>query len=154
MTSAEFEYYCFLRLYSIDLDTAKKAIPVLRRYRKKDVQVALFRDIAVIYARPFSVNNGREIPKHQLPLAHVPKSERALHKELIDLRNSQFAHTDLKFHNPRVARFGTKDKPLYPMSFKSFDYRRLLDRLPKIEALIKAVEKSVNNEIQSYEKRF
>lgn len=40
------------------------------------------------------------------------------------------------------------------MTFKPFDYRRLLDRLPEIEALIKAVEGSVNAEIARYEKRF
>ena len=154
MTPAAFETYCFLRLYSIDLDTAAKAIPVLRRYKRADVQVALLRDIAVTYARPFSVNRGNEIPKHQLPLTHVPKSARALHKELIDLRNSQFAHTDLKFHDPKVARFGTKQKPWYPMSFKSFDHHRLLHRLAEIEALVKAVEQSVNAEVQRYEERF
>ena len=142
-----------MRLYSIDLDTTVKAIPVLRRYKRGDVQVALFRDIAVTYARPFSVNRGILIPKHHLSLTHVPKSARAMHKELIDLRNSQYAHTDLKFHDPRVASFGTKQKPWHPMSFKYFDYRRLLDRLSEVEALVKAVEKSVNAEIMRYEER-
>ncbi len=154
MTSKEFETYCFLRLYSIDLDTAVKAISVLRRYKKGDVQAALLRDVAVTYARPFSVNKGSEITKHKLPLVHVPTSAITLHKELIKLRNNQFAHTDLTFHNPQVARFGSKEKPWYPMTFKSFDYRRLLDRLSEIDALIKAVEKSVNSEIQRYEKSF
>jgi hypothetical protein len=153
MTPREFETYCFLRLYSIDLDATVKAIPVLRRYKKGDVQAALLRDIAVTYARPFSVNRGNVIPKHQLSLAHVPNNARALHKELIDLRNSRFAHTDLKFHDPKVARFGTKQKPLYPMSFKSFDSQRLLGRLLEVEALVKAVERSVNTEITRYEKR-
>lgn len=153
MTPTEFETYGFLRLYSIDLDTTVKAIPVLRRYKRGDVQVALLRDIAVTYARPFSINRGILIPRHQLSLIHVPKSARAIHKELIDLRNSQFAHTDLRFHDPKVANFGTKQKPWYPMSFKCFDYRRLLDRLSEVEALVKAVEKSVNAEITRYEER-
>ncbi len=154
MTPTEFETYCFLRLYSIDLDTAANTIPVLRRYKRGDVQVALLRDFAVTYARPFSVNRGNRIPKHQLSVTHVPRSARALHKELIDLRNSQLAHTDLTFHDPKVARFGTKQKPWYAMSFKSFDYRRLLGRLAEIEALVRTVEQSVNAEVQRYEERF
>ena len=153
MSPTKFETYRFLRLYSIDLDTTVKAIPVLRCYKRGDVQVALLRDIAVTYARPFSLNRGILIPKHKLSLTHVPKSARAMHRTLIELRNSQFAHTDLKFHNPRVASFGTKQKPWYPMSFKSFDYRRLLDRLSEVEALVKAVEKSVNAEVARYEDR-
>lgn len=154
MSPAEFETYCFLRLYSIDLDMAVKAIPVLRRYKRGDVQIALLRDIAVTYARPFSGNRGKLIPRHQLPLSHVPKSARTLHKEVIGLRNSQFAHTDLTFHDPKVARLGSKQQPFYPMSFKPFDYRRLLGRLSEVEDLIKAVEGSVNAEIDHYEERF
>jgi len=154
MSPTEFESYRFLRLYSIDLDTATKAIAVVQRYKRGDVQAALLRDVAVTYARPFSVNRGVEIPKHQLPIRHVPKTARALHKELLDLRNWQFAHTDLKFHDPKVARFGTAAKPWYPMSFKSFDYQGLLRRLPDIKALVEAVEHSVNTEIQRYEELF
>jgi hypothetical protein len=154
MTKAEFENYCFLRLYSSDLNTAIHAIATLKRYRKADVQVALLRDIAVTYARLFSGNRGNEHPKHYLALKHVPSQARALHKHLLDLRNSQFAHTDLKFHNPKVARFGTKEKPWYPMSLKTFDYQTLLRRIPEIRALVKAVEESVNVEVHQYEQRF
>ena len=154
MTTAEFENYCFLRLYSIDLNTAAHAIAILKRYRKADVQVALLRDIAVTYSRPFSVNRGNEYRKHQLPIKHVPRQARGLHNRLLDLRNSQFAHTDLKFHNPKVARFGTKEQPWYPMSFKSFDYQGFLRQLPEIRSLIKAVEESVNAEARRYEQCF
>lgn len=153
MTPREFEAYRFLRLYSIDLDTAVKAIRLLRRYKRDDVQAALLRDAAVIYSRPFSGNRGILIPIHRLSLNHVPKDSRLMHKELIDLRNSQVAHTDLRFHGPKVARWGTTQKPWYPMSFKSFDHRRLLNRLSKMEALFRAVEKSVNAEVKQYEDR-
>jgi len=154
MTNAEFESYCFLRLYSIDFNTAAHAIVTLKRYRKADVQVALLRDIAVTYARPFSFNRGNEHAKHQLSLEHVPRAARDLHRRLLELRNSQFAHTDLKFLNPKVARFGTREKPWYPMSFKSVDYLGLLRQLPAIKALIQAIEESVNAEVRTYEQRF
>lgn len=154
MTKAEFENYCFLRLYASDLNTAIHAIATLKRYRKADVQVALLRDIAVTYARPFSINRGNEHRKHNLDPKHVPSHAMALHEHLLKLRNSQFAHTDLTFHNPKVAKFGTKENPWYPMSLKSFDYRGLLRRVPEIRALIKAVEENLKTEIRRYEQRF
>ena len=153
MKPIEFETYCFLRLYSVDLDTALKAIPVLRRYRRGDVQVALLRDIAVTYARPFSLNRGKLINKHQLPIKHVPLKFRPLHARLIQLRNSQFAHSDLKFHNPKVANLGTSSNPLYAMSLKSFDYGLLLRELPDISQLIKSVANSVNRAVTAYQAR-
>ena len=106
------------------------------------------------YARPFSVNRGNKHRKHQLALKHVPRQAKALHSRLLELRNSQFAHTDLKFHNPKVARFGTKEKPWYSMSFKSFDYQGFLRPLPEIRSLIKAVDESVTAEVRRYEQRF
>lgn len=151
MTPAEFESYRFLRLYSIDLDTAAKAIPVLRRYKRGDVRAALLRDIAVTYARPFSGNRGVKHPKHRLSIRHVPKVARPLHQELIKLRNRQFAHSDLTIHNPKVARFGTAAKPWFPMTFKSFDSQALGRRLQEIEELIVSVARSVNAEARRCE---
>lgn len=132
MSDFEYELYCFLRLYLIDLDTASSIIPLLKRYKRDDVKISLLRDIAVTYARPFSGNEGIKISKHQLALTHVPRSSKTTHQKLINLRNSQFAQTDLKFHAPKVSRFGAKENPYYPMSFKSFDYRQLLNQALEI----------------------
>ncbi|MES1992243.1 MAG: hypothetical protein V4457_01290 [Pseudomonadota bacterium] len=152
MDSAAFEKYCFLRLYSIDLDTALHTIRVMRRYKRQDVLFPLLRDVAVTYARPFSVNRGNEIQKHQLPSkSHVPKPHRALHDELVRLRMEQFAHTDLQYYRPRVAKFSRRTKPWYPMSFKGYDYAGLLGRIAEIEELIVAVECSIRSEIERCE---
>ena len=154
MDPTEFEKYQFLRLYSIDLDTALHVFRVLKRYKRDDVRFILLRDIAIAYARPFSGNEGKLIPKHKLQEKHVPPTSRALHKELLRLRNEQFAHTDLKFYNPKVARFGSKANKWYPMSFKGYDYNALLRQIDAIEQLIRAVEQSVNTEIRKCEKTF
>ena len=148
------EQYYFLRLYSIDMNTAREAIKVLRRYRKKDVQYALLRDITVTYARPFSTNKGDTIKKHKLKMKHVPKNMRELHNELLRVRMQQFAHTDLTYYNPKLARFSTKPKSPVVMAFKGYDYARLLRKLPDIEKLIKAVEYSIHKELREYERNF
>jgi hypothetical protein len=152
MTDADFEEYCFLRLYSIDLDTALNALRVTKRYKKLAVKCALLRDVTVTYGRPFSTNRGIEITKHQLSISHVPKNLRALHEELMQLRNNQFAHTDLKFHNPKVAKFGTRNRPVFPMTFKNFDYQKIFERLNDVETLIKSIDTSITSKIQHYEK--
>lgn len=152
MDAVTFERYCFLRLYAIDLDTALHTVKILRRYKCADVQYPLLRDIAVTYARPFSGNDGEHISRHCLSSRkHIPKVMRELHTELLRLRKEQFAHTDLKFYRPKVAKFHGKTNPWFPMSFKGYDYGALLKRLPQIETLIRAVESSVQAEIASYE---
>ena len=152
MDRATFERYCFLRLYAIDLDTALHTIKVLRRYKRPDVQYPLLRDIAVTYARPFSGNKGELISKDLLSSGkHVPKSMRELHKELVRVRKEQFAHTDLKFYRPKVAKFHGATKPWFPMSFRGYDYGTLLNQLRQIESLIRLVESSVQTEISRHE---
>lgn len=150
----EFEKYCFLRLHSVDMDAALDTLKILRCYRRDDVRVALLRDLAVIYSRPFSHNRGHKIPKHILSEKHVPKHLKGIHKRLLDLRNYQFAHTDLTFHKPKVSRWPTESGHIYPMSFKSFDYLGLFRQLSEIEALVREVAASINSEARSYEARF
>jgi hypothetical protein len=152
MDTVAFEKYCFLRLYAIDLDTALHTIKVLRRYKRADVQYPLLRDIAVTYARPFSGNEGNHISKHHLSSRdHVPKNMRSLHAELLRLRMEQFAHTDMKFYRPKVAKFPGKGKPWFPMSFRGYDYGALLSRVAEIEELVRAVEGSIQSGLATYE---
>lgn len=151
--AAKFEKYCFLRLYSIDLDTALQSIKVIRRYKKTDVLYPLLRDIAVTYARPFSGNNGKHLRSHTLSLRnHVPRLSRELHNELIRLRMEQFAHTDINFYRPKVAKFQGAIAPWFPMAFKGYDYGALLGRLTQIEELIREVGQSIQSELASYER--
>jgi len=152
--AADFETYYFLRLYSIDFNAAANTARMIKRYKRGDVVSALLRELAVSYARPFSVNKGKLFPKHQLSLVYVPKASRSLHSELLELRQHQFAHTDLNFHSPKISRLITKGEPIYPMSFKSFDYQALLRQLPAIETLINEVALNVNAKIKQYEQGF
>lgn len=76
---------------------------------------------------------------------------RELHTELLRLRKEQFAHTDLKFYGPKVAKFHGKTKPCFPMSFKGYDYGSLLKQITRIELLIRSVEGSIQTEIAAYE---
>ena len=110
---ARFEQYKFLRLHSIDMDTALGTLKILKRYRRDDIKVALLRDIAVVYSRPFSLNKGMK-GKHCLSeKKYVPAEYRDLHSKLLDLRNKQFAHTDVTFHDPKFMKWKARREQLF-----------------------------------------
>lgn len=151
---AKFENYKFLRLHSVDMDTALGTLKMLKRYRRDDIKVALLRDIAVIYSRPFSGNKSNT-GKHFLSVKkYVPTEYRDLHERLLDLRNKQFAHTDVIFHDPKFMKWKGDKGVAFPMSFKTFDYLSLLRNLKNVGALIKSVESNINSAAREYEKDF
>jgi hypothetical protein len=152
MTKQAFEQYQFIRLWEHDLNLAIYTLKTLKRYKKDDVRNALLRDIIVTYARPFSVNKGKEIKKHKLSLKFVPKQKRKLHDELIDLRNQLFAHTDLPFKNPKVGKWDFGHYKMFPMSFKGFDYKKVHRKIEEITNLINEVHLNLVTEIKDIEK--
>ncbi|MEI8014654.1 MAG: hypothetical protein WCH20_07420 [Nitrospira sp.] len=151
MQAQQFEQYCFYRLYSIDFDTVRHSLRMLRRYRRQDVRHSILRDIMVGYARPFSGNKGRLIKEHRLKTKYVPSQLRSLHNEMIDARMRMLAHTDYDFRNPRVARWPSTRGSLYPMAFRRDDMEKFENRVMQIEALVKAVESNVKAKIREIE---
>ncbi len=152
MNKKAFEQYQFIRLWEHDLNLAIYTLKTLKRYKKDDVRNALLRDIIVTYARPFSLNKGKEIKKHKLSLKFVPSQKRNLHDELIDLRNQLFAHTDLPFKNPKVGKWDFGHYKMYPMSFKGFDYKNMHRKIDEITNLVKEVHQNLVNKIRELEK--
>lgn len=154
MTDKEFEDYCFYRLYSIDFNSARNSVRLVRRYRRKDIRYCVLSEVTVTYARPFSANRGRLWRSHRLPETIVPGKFQTLHAELMKLRNEAFAHTDLGFRRPRLARWATKSRPIYPMSFANPDFAALDHRVDDVEQLVMAVESVVNAWAKAFEERF
>lgn len=140
MTSEELETYCFFRLYSGDLNECRHLIRMIRRYRKNDVRYALLRDLAVTYSRPFSGNSRKNKGKHHLSLCFVPAEHKEIHNRLFELRNSQFAHSSMRFHDSKLAKLGN----VIAMSRKSVDFAYLERSLSDIERLVVSVETNVN----------
>jgi hypothetical protein len=153
MSPEDLEAYKFLRLCSIDLDTTRHTLTLLRRYKRADVRSVLIREAAVSYGRPFSKNHGELIEFHKLSKALVPGWAKPLHKELLRVRNQQFAHTDIKFYTPKVAQFTLAGKPWFPMSFKSYDYAALLAKLPQFQQLVHEVDQNLCTQLVRIERR-
>lgn len=154
MQPQQFEQYCFYRLYSIDLNTVRHSLRMLKRYRRQDVRTIILRDIMIGYARPFSSNKGRLIKGHCLKANCVPNHLRSLHEDIIEARNQMLAHTDYDFRNPQVARWPSAKGSIYPMSFRSDHIERFDKRVVQIEALVRAVESNVNAIIMKIEMKF
>jgi len=153
LTRADAENYRFLRLYSIDLDTARQACDLLEGPYGAGVKYCVLRDVIVTYARPFSVNRGRVFRRHCLEVDVVPKQFLTLHDELVELRNRAFAHTDHDFRNPKLSRWkGASGGATYPMSFANPEYERLLIRRSAIRELIAMVEDAVNAQAKQFER--
>jgi hypothetical protein len=153
LTNAEIERYKFYRLSHIDLDSARHALDVHRRYRRLDVRSCLMCAIVVSYARPFSVNRG-ELGKHELSPKLVPSTMRALHRELIDMRMRLFAHTDFSYRRPQLARFPSAGRPIFALGFAQLDYVGLDRRADSIRKLVLGVMDSLATEIARMEDRF
>jgi len=149
--SKEDVHYRFLRLYSIDLNMARQSLALLSRYRRADVRHAIFRDVVVGYARPFSSNRDHRKRTHELSLRHVPKTIRPLHKELMKLRHQLFAHTDFAARQPSVTRWQGSVKAQFPMSFSNPPYDAWLRRSAEILELLEAVEESIRKELTELE---
>lgn len=147
------EKMAWLRLYSIDFNTAGHTLCYMKRYRRKDVRFCLLRDFAVTYCRPFSGNQGtdKRAKKNRLELDIVPSRYHALHRELRTLRNERFAHTDMGHYNPRFSQRKHTNGISFPMSFKGFDYDTLDRRVSELQAMLKAVESELDKRICAIE---
>ena len=149
------EKYAFLRLYEHDFEMALHTLKVLRRCRNNEVRYALLRDIIITYCRPFTESKGKEIKKHHFGFSKFESESMGnLHKKIIGLRNSLFAHTDLSFKNPQIANWSTNEKKWFPMSFTGFDYVQLDNETLEIESLIKYSKKRLLEKIQEFENSF
>ncbi|HBP1970704.1 hypothetical protein FA346_09785 [Pseudomonas aeruginosa] len=132
--------FMHLRLWSIDFDSAYWTLKAVERAPDESVAMALVRDSVVTYCRPFTTSSH----KQKLDSKEVPMEYRSLHIELWELRNKQFAHTDLDLHLPKAMWLGRGNSATLITSCKSFDHQQLLPRREGIERLFLAMRNKVD----------
>ncbi len=76
----------------MDLNDARVTLELIQRVSDDSIRIPILRDAIVTYARPFSKNFGRLHPKHRLREEFVQAEQLALHRELLEFRDSAFAH--------------------------------------------------------------
>jgi hypothetical protein len=152
---SKLETYAFLRLYEHDFEMALNTLKILRRCRNNEVRYALLRDIIITYCRPFAESKGKEIKRHRFGFGKFEsESMKNLHKKIMGLRSSLFAHTDLIVKNPQIANWSTTERKWFPMSFAGFDYVQLDSEALEIEHLIKYSKKQLLEQIRKLENGF
>ncbi len=166
MHDREFETYCFFRYCLGDLLAARQRLALAVRQQDREAQFGLIENAVVVYGRPFSGNrgmyarNGKALPKgrcrgddlHRLdPMDFVPLLHMDLHRELSDLRNQLFAHSDVAFQSPAVADFGPPGPQRYWISVRIANHTSLLGRIGDFEALLLAVDDKVDERAATIE---
>ena len=143
--------YRLHRLYSIDLDSVRYSLGLIRRYRRNDIRFCVFRELVITYARPFSGSRRPGARRYCLPPEFVPSEYRPLHDELMILRSQLFAHTDYTYHQPKVMRWNTERGPVFPMSFRRGEYEKWLKRLDEIGRLVEALDTLLRRRTSEFE---
>lgn len=103
MNTAPRERYVLYYLTLIDLERVLRSLRNIQATADEYLKEALFRDAVVSYAKPFSDNRGVHTRRGlKVPESVVPKELKAVHKELIHIRNQLFAHMDLDRQVPKI----------------------------------------------------
>lgn len=139
------ERYCFLRLCSIDFDEARNAVKLIRRYSRDDIRHCALKTAILAYARPFSSNKGRLVPRHRLEPEIVPLEFRDLHEKVKGLRDQMVAHTDLPYRNPMIARWPKRGGGFqFPMSFRAGELCDIEKQLVRFGKMVEAVDRAIS----------
>ena len=83
----------------------------------------------------------------------MPLDMRPLHQELLRLRMQLFAHTDLSFREPQVARWRMRGGTMFGLAFRHGSLELLDRRAPRIHDLVGAVMDNLAAKIADLESR-
>jgi hypothetical protein len=144
LTDRELEEYCFLHLAFTDLAEAESTFDLAIQFPQL-VQCLVVAGV-IAYARPFQNCRGK-YQTWNLSKKEVPKERRVLHRQLLDLRNQFFAHTDLKAVRPRLLELPenlSKEGKLLPgVGYLSVNCQAMLGDGKEIRALVRDVRANV-----------
>jgi len=136
------EKYVFLRTCTSDFHMAEKSLLLMADFESGYIQFVLLRDAVISYGRPFSENRGKHISPHRLSIEFVPDEYSQLHSDILRLRNTLFAHSDILAKNPKLALLGATD-PIFAISHKGNYFSEMKENLDSMNLLIACVQEKV-----------
>lgn len=154
MHTPEEEFYVFLRFADGDISQAQMALDHLPVVEGDFLRLCLLKDAAVSYCRPFKKSRGNFSKSLKLDMGYVPACFMELHKELNDLRDQVFAHTDIDVRSPVLHCWTRKPRPIFPIQFKSHNYPQLLAREQELRSLFNAVLELIRKKQSELEAQF
>lgn len=154
MHTNEEQFYVFLRFADGDISQALMALDHLPEIEAHFLRVCLLKEAAISYCRPFKKSNGTFPGVLKLDNNFIPCGHKDLHKELIDLRDKVFAHTDIDIRLPILHCWTHNPKPVFMITFKGYDYPHLLNRSDEMKSLFNGVLKLIRDKQAELEAQF
>lgn len=99
-------------------------------------QLVYLRDAVVSYGRPFSTNRGIHTKKHNLEEDFIPNNYLELHREIIRLRNTLFAHSDIAERNPCLVILGNAEDEIFVIESEPVYLSDVKENLANMASLI------------------
>lgn len=136
------EEYVFLRACDNDFSMALKSLRLIDEHDFGYPQFVFLRDAAISYGRPFSPNRGIHKKNHILDSSIIPSEFSKLHQEIVTLRNTLFAHSDIAEKNPKLALLGDT-KPIFAIEHEGRYLTDIKDRLKDMSKLIQQLQNAL-----------
>ncbi len=124
---------CFYYLCDSDFEQVITTFELLKTCVKPALRYRLFVFIIITYARAFTKNEGNN-NKHTLDKKIIPSEYRDLHNEIMNYRNKIIAHTDVKYRNPHLSKFGMAVKGVYYENYQDLIIHKPVYKMVKIIA--------------------
>ncbi len=144
------ESYVLRHLALIDMERALRSLDYLNELKDEHLRQALFRDAVVSYVKPFSDNKGVHTKKGlKINETGVPKELKAVHKEIVDIRNELFAHMDITRQKPQLDVYKTKGKKHVSFTVTGYEKVYVDHLIEPLKQLAEVVHSTLMNEIRS-----
>jgi len=136
------EEYVFLRTCTSDFYMAEKSLSLMEDFEFGYIQFVFLRDAVISYGRPFSKNRGIHNTPHRLNTEYVPDKYSQLHDEILRLRDTLFAHSDILEKNPKLALLGDT-RPILAISHNGSYLSEIKESLENMSVLIACVQENI-----------
>jgi hypothetical protein len=147
--------YLSLRLSEHDMEQCCHSINMATALNDNRLIYPLMRDAVVSYCKPFSGNKGRGGVKRSLSMKEwVLKEHWELHRQLIEVRNLSFAHSDLEAKNPNLAMSNNGVKVHVMMSFVGVQFEEFSKQKALIYSMAKGLQNRLWAELEKYHAEF
>ena len=113
--STRHEEYIFFQECLMSLNVAWAIVDALGEDRVREIlRESAFRMALIEYAKPYKQSRGIEVKKHVLPLPKLDVADQKLHSEILHIRDTSLAHSDLTVKGAKlyVGHIGSTPFPL------------------------------------------
>jgi hypothetical protein len=140
------ERYVFLRFVIQDFYECAETLELLENSEKNEIKMALFKSAVIAYARPFSGNKA----VHKKQNWHLDENwvtDLETHKLAIEYRSKLFAHSDIPYRSPNLAKIGNH----FPISMRGTYFEKYMELVEPLEKLSKKMISVLIDKVKEYE---